>query len=200
MMNLYLTYDHRLVDGAYAAQFLKQVRENLETLGRGGDDLGCSRPRASRRSGRRSTSPRPTSPPSAEPQSGSAEMARGAYLMNLGLVPYGEACELQRSLAAAVAQGAIPETVLLLEHPPIVTLGRRDGRGRAAPAGRRRRRGRRDRPRRQVDLPRARAARLLPDPRPEAARPGREALLRDLESGDPDARPRSASRRPRSTG
>jgi lipoyl(octanoyl) transferase len=49
----------------------------------------------------------------------------GAYLMNLGLVPYGEAFELQRSLAGAVSQGAIPETVVFLEHPPVVTLGRR---------------------------------------------------------------------------
>src|SRR5881296_2780365 len=45
--------------------------------------------------------------------------------MNLGLVPYGEAWELQRSIAAAVSQGAVPDTVLLLEHPPVVTLGRR---------------------------------------------------------------------------
>ena len=52
-------------------------------------------------------------------------MARGAYLMNLGLVSYGEAFELQRSLAGAVSQGAIPETVLLLEHPPVITVGRR---------------------------------------------------------------------------
>jgi lipoyl(octanoyl) transferase len=52
-------------------------------------------------------------------------MASGGYLMNLGRVPYEEAWELQRSLAAAVGQGAVPETVLLLEHPPTVTLGRR---------------------------------------------------------------------------
>jgi lipoyl(octanoyl) transferase len=50
---------------------------------------------------------------------------RGAYLINLGVVPYHEAWELQRSLAAAVTQGAIPDTVILLEHPPTVTLGRR---------------------------------------------------------------------------
>src|SRR5215475_7349982 len=50
---------------------------------------------------------------------------RGAYLMNLGAVPYLEAWDLQRSLAAAVSQGAIPDTVLLLEHPPTITLGRR---------------------------------------------------------------------------
>jgi lipoyl(octanoyl) transferase len=47
------------------------------------------------------------------------------YLLNLGETPYLEAWELQRSLAAAVSQGAIPDTVVLLEHPPVVTLGRR---------------------------------------------------------------------------
>jgi lipoyl(octanoyl) transferase len=50
---------------------------------------------------------------------------RGAYLLSLDLVPYGEALELQRSLAGAVSQGAIPETVILLEHPRVVTIGRR---------------------------------------------------------------------------
>jgi len=49
----------------------------------------------------------------------------GAYLMQLGLVPYREAVALQQSLAGAVSQGAIPETVVFLEHPPVVTLGRR---------------------------------------------------------------------------
>jgi lipoyl(octanoyl) transferase len=49
----------------------------------------------------------------------------GAYLLSLGLVPYGEALALQRSLAGAVSQGAIPDTVILLEHPPVVTVGRR---------------------------------------------------------------------------
>ncbi len=52
-------------------------------------------------------------------------MTHGAYLMNLGETGYLEAWELQRSLAAAVSQGAIPDTVILLEHPPTVTLGRR---------------------------------------------------------------------------
>jgi lipoyl(octanoyl) transferase len=52
-------------------------------------------------------------------------VSAGAYLMNLGLVPYGEAFALQRSLAGAVSQGAIPDTVLLLEHPPVITTGRR---------------------------------------------------------------------------
>jgi lipoyl(octanoyl) transferase len=56
-------------------------------------------------------------------------MARGGYVMQLGSVPYREAWDLQRSLAGAVSQGAIPDTVLLLEHPPVVTLGRRTDEG-----------------------------------------------------------------------
>jgi lipoyl(octanoyl) transferase len=47
------------------------------------------------------------------------------YLLNLGATPYPEAWDLQRALAAAVSQGAIPDTVVLLEHPPVITLGRR---------------------------------------------------------------------------
>ncbi len=47
------------------------------------------------------------------------------YVLSLGEVPYGEALELQRSLAGAVSQGAIPDTVIFLEHPPVVTIGRR---------------------------------------------------------------------------
>jgi lipoyl(octanoyl) transferase len=54
---------------------------------------------------------------------------KGAYVMNLGLVPYDEAWELQRALAGAVSQGAIPDTILLLEHPPTITTGRRTDEG-----------------------------------------------------------------------
>ena len=54
----------------------------------------------------------------------------GAYLLELpGPTPYGEAWALQRSLAGAVSQGAIPDTVILLEHEPVVTLGRRTHEG-----------------------------------------------------------------------
>jgi lipoate-protein ligase B len=53
-------------------------------------------------------------------------VAAGAYLIELeGLTPYSEAFDLQRSLAAAVTEGAMPDTVLLLEHERVVTLGRR---------------------------------------------------------------------------
>jgi lipoyl(octanoyl) transferase len=50
-----------------------------------------------------------------------------AYVFEPGLVPYREAWDLQRSLAAAVSQDAIPETIVFLQHPPVITLGRRTG-------------------------------------------------------------------------
>jgi lipoyl(octanoyl) transferase len=51
------------------------------------------------------------------------------YLLNLGRTPYLEAWDLQRSLAAGVSQEAIPDTVILLEHSPVITLGRRTDEG-----------------------------------------------------------------------
>ncbi|MBL8057381.1 MAG: lipoyl(octanoyl) transferase LipB [Anaerolineales bacterium] len=42
----------------------------------------------------------------------------------LGRVPYAEAWELQKQLAAQRAAGAIPDTLLLLEHPHTYTFGR----------------------------------------------------------------------------
>jgi lipoyl(octanoyl) transferase len=50
---------------------------------------------------------------------------RAAHLLNLGLVPYRAAWDLQRDIAAQVADRTRPDTVLLLEHLPVVTLGRR---------------------------------------------------------------------------
>jgi lipoate-protein ligase B len=50
----------------------------------------------------------------------------GAYLLDLpGRTPYADSFALQRSLAGAVSQRAIPDTVIFLEHEPVVTLGRR---------------------------------------------------------------------------
>src|SRR6185503_5554545 len=47
------------------------------------------------------------------------------WIEHLGLTPYGEALDLQRHAAKARISGAIPEDLLLLvEHPPVVTLGR----------------------------------------------------------------------------
>ena len=42
----------------------------------------------------------------------------------LGTIDYAEAHELQRALQAKRIAGEIEDTVLLLEHPPVLTLGR----------------------------------------------------------------------------
>jgi lipoyl(octanoyl) transferase len=43
----------------------------------------------------------------------------------LGPVPYREALALQENVAQEVGRGERPDTLLLLEHPPTITLGRR---------------------------------------------------------------------------
>jgi lipoate-protein ligase B len=53
----------------------------------------------------------------------------GAYLYELGVTPFGEALGIMTELAAARTQGAIPDTVMLLEHEPVITLGSRAVRG-----------------------------------------------------------------------
>jgi lipoyl(octanoyl) transferase len=52
-------------------------------------------------------------------------MRRVAHLLTLGLVPYRDAWATQLSIAEKVGAGELSDTVLLLEHPPVVTLGRR---------------------------------------------------------------------------
>jgi lipoyl(octanoyl) transferase len=46
-------------------------------------------------------------------------------IIRAGLVPYEQAWQRQRELHEAVAAGRDPGTVLLLEHPPVFTAGRR---------------------------------------------------------------------------
>lgn len=46
-------------------------------------------------------------------------------IQNLGLVNYEDAWEKQREIQAGVAVGENPNTLLLLEHPPVFTAGRR---------------------------------------------------------------------------
>jgi len=46
------------------------------------------------------------------------------HLEHLGLVEYASALELQRERVAERKTGAIPDTLLLLEHPHVYTLGR----------------------------------------------------------------------------
>ncbi len=57
---------------------------------------------------------------------------RGAYLMNLGQAATSRPGSSSARSPQQSAQGAIPDTVLLLEHPPTITLGRRTDGGRGA--------------------------------------------------------------------
>jgi lipoyl(octanoyl) transferase len=50
-----------------------------------------------------------------------------AEVVHLPQVAYREAWELQRSLTAGVLAGTRPDTVIFLEHPPVITVGRRTG-------------------------------------------------------------------------
>jgi lipoyl(octanoyl) transferase len=47
------------------------------------------------------------------------------HVRELGSIDYLEAWELQRSLAVARAEDTGPDTMLLLEHPPVYTAGKR---------------------------------------------------------------------------
>jgi lipoyl(octanoyl) transferase len=46
------------------------------------------------------------------------------HVLYLGTVPYGTALQLQRALLELRKAGRIENTLLLLEHPPVITLGR----------------------------------------------------------------------------
>ena len=50
--------------------------------------------------------------------------ASATVVRRLGRVGYAEARALQQELVAARRRGTIPDTLLLLEHPPVITLGR----------------------------------------------------------------------------
>ena len=52
-------------------------------------------------------------------------MTRELWVVSAGRLPYGDALTLQREIASARIDGRVPHDVLLLvEHPPVVTLGR----------------------------------------------------------------------------
>ncbi len=55
--------------------------------------------------------------------------ADALWICQLGLVEYREALALQEEVRAARQAGAIPDTLLLLEHPPVYTRGRRSQAG-----------------------------------------------------------------------
>lgn len=55
--------------------------------------------------------------------------ARFAFeVRDLGRLDYREAWDVQRATHAAVVDGSSPPTLLLVEHPPVITFGRKGGR------------------------------------------------------------------------
>ena len=50
------------------------------------------------------------------------------YILDLGLIDYKEAWDLQHDLWSKRVEGALPDLLLLLEHPHVITLGRRGNR------------------------------------------------------------------------
>jgi lipoic acid synthetase len=56
-------------------------------------------------------------------------MGREMLLLNLGVEPYDRALDLQHRLVAARREGRIKDVLILLEHPPVITLGRRGDEG-----------------------------------------------------------------------
>src|SRR5271166_3710748 len=49
------------------------------------------------------------------------------WVCHLGTVPYQRAVAIQEHIRGRVLAGEIPDTLLLLEHPPVYTRGRRSG-------------------------------------------------------------------------
>ncbi|MBS3967304.1 MAG: lipoyl(octanoyl) transferase LipB [Truepera sp.] len=55
-------------------------------------------------------------------------MTEEFIVRDLGHLDYQEAWEVQLSTHAAVAEGRLPPTLLLVEHPPVITFGKKGGR------------------------------------------------------------------------
>ncbi len=51
-------------------------------------------------------------------------MEKELYLLNLGIEPYDRTLDLQHQLVAARREGRVEDLLILLEHPPVITLGR----------------------------------------------------------------------------
>ena len=185
MAYLTLGYDHRVIDGAVADEFMSHIKKTLET----GTER-CLRASRVSADARRSRVERST-----------LEVRR------LGVVPYAEALALQRALveerragphrrpaaprrASARADARRPRRRRALAHP-----------GDRRSARRARRRGARDRPRRRHHLSRPRPDRRLSDHRSQAGSLRRPPLRpRPRRGADSDGVPTSASTPAASTG
>jgi lipoyl(octanoyl) transferase len=75
-----------------------------------------------------------------QPMTGADPSSPELWVCHLGTVPYREALAAQNRLRARRQAEELPDTLLLLEHPPVYTRGRRSGAEELAlPSGRRHR-------------------------------------------------------------
>ena len=95
MTILGMSWDHRALDGALAAQFLASLRKRLGVR----DVIG------------------------------QVDRQPELWVCRLGTVDYLDALALQEQVRAARQAGAVPDTLLLLEHPRVYTRGRRSAPG-----------------------------------------------------------------------
>ena len=54
----------------------------------------------------------------------SNETQRICWVVDVGVIPYADACELQRRVVQARKADAVPDVLLICEHPHVITLGR----------------------------------------------------------------------------
>ncbi len=55
-------------------------------------------------------------------------MNQRGYIIDLGLMDYGQAWDLQHHLWSRRVEGTVPDMLLFVEHPHVITLGRRGNR------------------------------------------------------------------------
>ena len=92
----------------------------MPRAGRGGGRDGGSM------TGVTAPTPAPSAPPAAAPAQYRWDL--GFEVVDLGRLDYREAWDVQRSVHAAVAGGDRIPTLLLVEHDPVITFGRKGGR------------------------------------------------------------------------
>ena len=121
--------------------------------------------------------------------------ARQIEVRQLGVVPYAEGLALQKTLVEERKANRIPDQLLLLEHPPVITLGVKTRADRSHVVASEstlrdaRHRGGRDRARRRRDVSRPGPAGRLSDPRSQARSLRRSSLRsRPRRGADPGGR------------
>ena len=111
MCYLTLGFDHRLIDGADAGRFLQALKDRLQ---------GFDEVMGVRTSG---VVVRMQSAQKCDAPTGRRLRRARIDVRRLGRVEYADGLEIQAALVEERRAGRIGDTLLLLEHPPVITLG-----------------------------------------------------------------------------